>query len=101
VSYLYEIFRTLKPGGIVRLQFNGYARTLIERHLKRPLVMFLGAIGIKRMSFLFRGYYDTWVGMYLSKKQMRRILANIGFADIRIIDLGGTDVWAEAMRPAL
>ena len=98
-DYLEEIYRVLKPGGIARIQFNGYWKTLIERYPKKYLVQFLGTIGIKRESYRFKGYFDTWVGVYISKGSMRRKMQSLGFQDLIIQDFGGTDVWVEARRP--
>lgn len=98
-TYLGEIFRTLKPGGIVRLQYNGYMLSLLERVPKKYIVRLLGALGIKRKSYSFRGYFDTWVGVYLPKWIMRKKMLGAGFVDIRFEDYGGTDVWVDAIRP--
>ena len=99
-GYLAEILRTLKPGGIARIQFNGDVWTLLERYPKKYVVKALGGIvGIKRKSLLFRGYFDTWVGVYISKRTIKRRLLTLGFTDVRIEDNGRTNVWLDATRP--
>jgi ubiquinone/menaquinone biosynthesis C-methylase UbiE len=98
-AYVEEIFRTLKSGGIARFQFNGYWKTVLERYPKKYLVRLLGAFGIKRKSLLMTGYFDTWVGTYIPKGMMHRRMVEAGFQEVKVEDLGGTDVWAEGRKP--
>jgi ubiquinone/menaquinone biosynthesis C-methylase UbiE len=98
-GYVREIFRTLKPAGIARFQFNGYWKTLIERYPKKYILRSLQSVGIKRQDQLMSGYFDTCVGAYVSKRAMYRHMIKSGFESVAIQDFGGTDIWAEGKHP--
>jgi predicted SAM-dependent methyltransferase len=78
--FLLEVFRTLRPGGVLRLSFPGLEGVL-QKHYAEP--------DLKSYQKGKLEAYETWGHVHFySKEELRTVIQHIGFQNIEFVEYG-------------